>query len=201
MSESWHIRPFTGFVFSVLPGIFFEWLRSYAKGVDRKILAKEVKGRVRLGSSRDGSRERGEEAPRCVFLARITMAPVVFEEQWLTSSLGSSGSNLSSGDSGPRHLRGAMDSGVALGQWSSSPQWTVVLFVTVDSGPRLHEEMVLHIERVSNSLYFKDLVEVYFILWVDIRAYWSDVRDGDQYQSRGVKSRTSATQWTLCAYV
>ena len=56
----------------VLLGIFFEWLRSYAKGVDRKILAKEAKGRVRLGSSRDGSRERGEEASRCVFLARIS---------------------------------------------------------------------------------------------------------------------------------
>ena len=74
--RSWHIRSYTGFVSSliaiVLLGIFFEWLRSYAKGVDREILAKETKGRARLGSSRDGSRERGEEVPRYVFLARIS---------------------------------------------------------------------------------------------------------------------------------
>jgi len=64
--KSWHIRSTTGFVLSliaiVLLGIFFEWLRSYAKKVDGKILAKQAKGRVRLGSSRDGSRERGEDA-------------------------------------------------------------------------------------------------------------------------------------------
>ena len=47
----------------VLLGVFFEWLRSYARKVDRKILAKQGKGRVRLGSSRDGSRER-EDPPK-----------------------------------------------------------------------------------------------------------------------------------------
>ena len=65
--QSWHIRSYTGFVFSliaiVLLGVFFEWLMSYAKRVDQNILAKEGKGRVRLGS-RDGSRERGEDAPK-----------------------------------------------------------------------------------------------------------------------------------------
>lgn len=65
--KSWHIRSNTGFVLSliaiVLLGMFFEWLRSYAKLVDRRILAKEAKGRVRLGS-REGSRERGEAAPK-----------------------------------------------------------------------------------------------------------------------------------------
>jgi len=65
--QSWHIRSNAGFVLSlvaiVLLGIFFEWLRSYAKSIDRKILAEQAKGRVRLGSSREGSRERGD-APR-----------------------------------------------------------------------------------------------------------------------------------------
>jgi len=66
--KSWHIRSNTDFVLSliaiVLLGMFFEWLRAHAKKVDRKILAKEGKGRVRLGNSRDGSRERGEDAPK-----------------------------------------------------------------------------------------------------------------------------------------
>lgn len=65
--KSWHIRSNAGFFLSlvaiVLLGVFFEWLRSHAKRVDQKILA-EAKGRVRLGSSRDGSRERGEDAPK-----------------------------------------------------------------------------------------------------------------------------------------
>ena len=65
--KSWHIRSNAGFVLSliaiVLLGMFFEWLRSYAKSVDRKILAEQAKGMVRLGSSREGSRER-EGSPR-----------------------------------------------------------------------------------------------------------------------------------------
>ena len=65
--KSWHIRSNAGFVLSliaiVLLGVFYEWLRSYAKRFDRKVLAKEGKGKVRLGS-RDGSRERGEDAPK-----------------------------------------------------------------------------------------------------------------------------------------
>ena len=67
MFKSWHIRSYTGFVLSliaiVLLGVFFEWLRSYAKCVDQKILAKAGKGKVRLGS-RDGSRERGEDTSK-----------------------------------------------------------------------------------------------------------------------------------------
>lgn len=66
--KSWHIRSNADFVLSliaiVLLGMFFEWLRSYAKKVDQRILAKQGKGRVRLGNSRDGSRERGEDAPK-----------------------------------------------------------------------------------------------------------------------------------------
>jgi hypothetical protein len=42
-------------------GIFYEWLRSYQKVVDRRILAIESKGKVRLIPSRDGSRERADE--------------------------------------------------------------------------------------------------------------------------------------------
>lgn len=65
--KSWHIKSNTGFVLSliaiVLLGVFYEWLRSYAKRFDRKVLAKEGKGKVRLGS-RDGSRERGEDAQK-----------------------------------------------------------------------------------------------------------------------------------------
>lgn len=63
----WHIRSTTGFVLSliaiVLLGIFFEWLRSYAKRVDRKIASEQGKGRVRLGNSREGSRERSGGVP------------------------------------------------------------------------------------------------------------------------------------------
>ncbi|KAF9647815.1 Ctr copper transporter [Thelephora ganbajun] len=74
--KSWHIRSNAGFVVSciaiVLLGLFFEWLRSYAKRVDQKILAKEGKGRVRLGSSRDGSRERGEDAPKFSTISRAS---------------------------------------------------------------------------------------------------------------------------------
>ena len=70
--KSWHIRSRADFVLSliaiVLLGVFYEWLRSYAKMVDRKILAREGKGKVRLGS-RDGSRERGEDVPRCALLS------------------------------------------------------------------------------------------------------------------------------------
>ena len=83
--KSWHIRSNAGFVFScfaiVLLGIFFEWLRSYAKRVDRKILAKTSKGRVRLASSRDGSRERGEDAPKWVSSYRHSV-------KFITHSLG-----------------------------------------------------------------------------------------------------------------
>jgi len=65
--KSWHIRSHADFVLSliaiVLLGVFFEWLRTYAKKFDRKLLAKEGKGKVRLGS-RDGSRERGEDAQK-----------------------------------------------------------------------------------------------------------------------------------------
>jgi solute carrier family 31 (copper transporter), member 1 len=66
--KSWHIRSNAQFMLSciaiVLLGIFFEWLRCYARRVDRKILAKAVKGRIRLGNSRDGSRERNEDPPK-----------------------------------------------------------------------------------------------------------------------------------------
>lgn len=65
--KSWHIRSYSGFVLSVIAivllGVFYEWLRSHAKRVDQKILAKEGKGKVRLGS-RDGSRERADDAPK-----------------------------------------------------------------------------------------------------------------------------------------
>ena len=65
--KSWHIRSAAGFVLSliaiVLLGVFYEWLRSYAKRFDRKVLAKEGKGKLRLGS-RDGSRERDDDAPK-----------------------------------------------------------------------------------------------------------------------------------------
>ena len=63
--RSWHITSTTSFVFSffaiVAIGIFYEWLRSYQKLVDKKILAADSKGKVRLSVSRDGSRERIEE--------------------------------------------------------------------------------------------------------------------------------------------
>ena len=66
--KSWHIRSNTQFVFSciaiVLLGIFFEWLRSYTRSVDRKMLAKAGKGVIRLGNSRDGSRERNGNSPK-----------------------------------------------------------------------------------------------------------------------------------------
>lgn len=65
--KSWHIRSNADFVFScvaiVLLGVFFEWLRSYAKRFDRKVLARAGKGGIRLGSSRAGSRERNEDSP------------------------------------------------------------------------------------------------------------------------------------------
>lgn len=74
--KSWHIRSNAGFVLScfaiVLLGIFFEWLRSYARRVDRKILAKASKGRVRLADSREGSRERGEDAPKFPAVSRAS---------------------------------------------------------------------------------------------------------------------------------
>ena len=66
--KSWHIRSNAEFVLSciaiVLLGIFFEWLRSYTRKVDRNILAKAAKGRIRLAHSRDGSRERNEDSPK-----------------------------------------------------------------------------------------------------------------------------------------
>ena len=66
--KTWHIRSNAEFVLSciaiVLLGMFFEWLRSYARKVDQDILAKAGKGRVRLASSRDVSRERGDDAPK-----------------------------------------------------------------------------------------------------------------------------------------
>ncbi|KAF9793444.1 copper transporter [Thelephora terrestris] len=72
--KSWHIHSNAQFVLSciaiVLLGVFFEWLRVYAKRVDRKILAKE--GKVRLASSREGSRERGESSPKLLDISRAS---------------------------------------------------------------------------------------------------------------------------------
>jgi len=63
--RSWHVSSTTSFVLSffaiVAIGVFYEWLRSYQKVVDRKIVAVESKGKVRSGASRDASRERTQE--------------------------------------------------------------------------------------------------------------------------------------------
>lgn len=64
--ESWRISSKASFVFSffviVAIGVFYEWLRSYQRAFDAHLLATEAKGKFRLSDSRDGSRERGENA-------------------------------------------------------------------------------------------------------------------------------------------